>query len=211
MGKKSKLGKIIDMHGLSQKELAMAVNVTPASVNRWCNITDGRHTQFEYKLIPEIINFFKSKGLTDIRPNEILDLEQFGIEKESLKIKGEIITENALPGQIRLLQEDSSYNPKFNMSGDFYLIRERKNTNHLWYYIIDNSIKYKPDDNLLIDLPGVVYFKNQVNRQPILMSKISRNGNILSNDLDSGLLALEEFKMENISFVQLALGVEYSK
>ena len=97
------------------------------------------------------------------------------------------------------------------MSGDFYLIRERKNTNHLWYYIIDNSIKYKPDDNLLIDLPGVVYFKNQVNRQPILMSKISRNGNILSNDLDSGLLALEEFKMENISFVQLALGVEYSK
>ena len=40
MGKKSKLGKIIDMHGLSQKELAMAVNVTPASVNRWCNIAD---------------------------------------------------------------------------------------------------------------------------------------------------------------------------
>ena len=61
MGNKTKLGKIIDKYNLSQKDLADFVDVTPASVNRWCNVVNGKATQFEYKLIPDIINFFRQK------------------------------------------------------------------------------------------------------------------------------------------------------
>jgi len=212
---KSKLGKIIDKYSLSQKDLADSVNVTPASVNRWCNITDGKHTQFEYKLIPDIINFFRSKGITDVHPNEILDLEQFGIERETLKIKGEIrhgdSSKGCMTGQVRLLEEEESYSPKFNLSGNFYLIRERKNINHLWYYIVDNSIQYQPQDNTLIDLPGIVFFSAHLNKQPIYIAKIGRDNDRLSCNSFIDSMIPEYYEMKDIRYVQSILGVEYSK
>ena len=218
MTNKSKLGRLISKHNLSQKDLANYVNVTPASVNRWCNIADdGTATQFEYKLIPDIISFFKSYSIS-IHPNDILDLEQYGVEKTKLKIKGiiqpilDISSEltDIIIQPIDLYQNDDKYyEPNWNMMGEHYLIEERKNTNHLWYYIVDDGVKYKSDDNSIIDLPGIVYFKAY--DRPVYISKIGREGNAIVNNLTLNLLNKTKIEMEKIEYVQLVQGVMYSK
>jgi len=222
MGTKTKLGRIIDKYDLSQKELAEFVDVTPASVNRWCNVVNGKVTQFEYKLIPDILNFFSSKGV-NLHPNDFLDLEQYGVEKSKIAVRG-IIQTNSLnkdefhqKNEIHLYPDPKLYNPPFNLPGDIFIIEERKNTNHLLLHLIDNSMKYEPDDNRIIDLPGIVTFMNDLYKKPILAEKLTRHNDKLTDvgqcgHTTPGLSLMQpHFELNEIAYIQLLKGVLYSK
>jgi predicted XRE-type DNA-binding protein len=221
MGTKTKLGKIIDKYDLSQKELAEFVDVTPASVNRWCNVVNGKVTQFEYKLIPDILNFFSSKGV-NLHPNDFLDLEQYGVEKSKISVRGSI--QNNLnkdefhqKNEIHLYPEPKLYNPPFNLPGEIFIIEERKNTNHLLLHLVDNSIKYEPDDNRIIDLPGIITFINDLYKKPILAEKLTRYNEKLTDvgqfghTTPSSSLVQPHFELNEIAYIQLLKGVLYSK
>lgn len=222
MGTKTKLGRIIDKYDLSQKELAEFVDVTPASVNRWCNVVNGKVTQFEYKLIPDILNFFSSKGV-NLHPNDFLDLEQYGVEKSKIAVKGIIQTTNLdkeefhQKNEIHIYSDPKLYNPPFNLPGDIYIIEERKNTNHLLLHLVDNSMKYEPDDNRIIDLPGIVTFMNDLYKKPILAEKLTRHNDKLTDvgqwghTSHSSSLMQPHFELKQIAYIQLLKGVLYSK
>ena len=133
-----------------------------------------------------------------------------------IKKPGQLVDDKMhFKNEIFIHHEVKYHEPNWQMIGDFYIIEERKNTNHLLLYIIDNSTKYKPDDNRIIDVPGVIFFGySDLYTNPVMMHKITRNGDKLNDEsyiTSINTMSKPVYKMDEIDYIQKIVGVMYSK